>query len=49
MGKTNEFDLDLKVKAGAKEGIEPRITSKIACTMGCVTGVFMTCMSNGCK
>lgn len=49
MGKTNDFDLDLKVKEGTKNGVKPAITSVIACTGGCITGVLMTCMSNGCK
>ncbi|MDK2564225.1 gallidermin/nisin family lantibiotic [Romboutsia sedimentorum] len=35
MGKTNDFDLDLKVKEGTKKGVQPAITSVILCSLGC--------------
>ncbi|WP_125152329.1 gallidermin/nisin family lantibiotic [Clostridium rectalis] len=49
MGKLNDFDLDLKVKETTKKGVEPTWKSKSFCTPGCVTGILMTCTSNGCK
>lgn len=44
MTKFNDFDLGLtKVSNGEKNPIQPRITSKIFCTPGCVTGSLMGC------
>lgn len=48
MAEIKDFDLDVEVKSTTDESITPNVTSVIACTIGCITGVFMTCMSNGC-
>ncbi|WP_155268484.1 gallidermin/nisin family lantibiotic [Clostridium beijerinckii] len=42
MGKLDDFDLDVKVKATPKGGVKPSITSRILCTSSCYTQ-FIQC------
>ncbi|MCK8635998.1 gallidermin/nisin family lantibiotic [Apilactobacillus kunkeei] len=44
MSNFNDFNLGIKkVHSGSKKGLEPRITSVVLCTPGCITGRLMGC------
>ncbi|CAI2676056.1 Lantibiotic nisin-A (plasmid) [Apilactobacillus kunkeei] len=44
MSNFNDFNLGIKkVHSGSKKGLEPRITSYVLCTPGCITGRLMGC------
>ncbi|WP_080697001.1 gallidermin/nisin family lantibiotic [Clostridium beijerinckii] len=49
MGKLDNFDLDVKIKKDEKRGVKPSVTSYSACTPGCATSLFRTCLTRSCK